>query len=262
MDSVLIIKTISAVLYPLGLVTLFAVLFVICGMRRQAVGAKSFALIAMMILFVSSNPIVARSLVFSLERQYPQLELDSIEAHDAIIVLGGGLRIPLPPAKHVQLAHGSDRYWYAARLFHAGKAEKVILSGGNVYQQTGLHGEAYYAAKLLQQWGVPEGAIDLESSSRTTSENRQNTLSLLEANDVKSALLVTSGIHMPRSYNLFSRLPVQITPASADVLIRTQNSPAVFNYLPSASALTLTTMAMHEYYGLWYQHLKKWASER
>lgn len=257
MDSVFIIKVISAVLYPLGLVSLFAVTSLICRIRHRAAGAKSFALAAVMILFLSSNPIVARNLVSSLENQYPQSELDLIAPHDAIIVLGGGLRVPLPPAKHAQLAHGSDRYWYAARLFHAGKSRKIILSGGNVYQQTGVQGEAYYAAKLLQQWGVPEAAIELDSTSRTTTENHKNTLALIVSNDIQSALLVTSAIHMPRAFSLFRQSPIQITPAPADFLIRQQSTPIIFNYLPSASALMMATAAIHEYYGTWYQYLTR-----
>lgn len=258
MDSVFIIKIVSALLYPLGLVFVSALLSLIYRFRRRALGARVWAVIAVTILLVSSNPMVANKLVSSLERQYPQLKMESIAVHDAIIVLGGGLRIPLPPAEHVQLGRGSDRYWYAAQLFHAGKGAKLILSGGNIYSQAGLQGEAYYAAQLLQQWGVPKEVINVDSNSRTTAENQSNTLKLIESNNVQSALLVTSAIHMPRAYNIFKRLPISITPASADVLIRQQNAPVIFRYLPSASALQLTTAAMHEYYGEWYQRLKGW----
>jgi len=256
MDSVLIIKIVSALLYPLGLVSVFTVLALIYRLRGGKLGAKLLAAISVLVLFVSSSPIFATKLALGLESQYPQLKIESIPEHDAIIVLGGGLRIPLPPAQYVQLSRGSDRYWHAARLFHAGKADKIIVSGGNVYKQPGFQGEAYYASQLLQQWGVPARAIQAELDSRTTGQNQENMLGMIRDQEIRSVLLVTSAVHMPRAHYLFSRMPVSITPASADVLVREQNAPAIFSYLPSASALALTTVAVHEYYGLWFEKLK------
>ena len=155
---------------------------------------------------------------YGLESQYKQVTIESLSQHDAIIVLGGGLRIPLRPAKYLQLSNGSDRYWYAAQLFHAGKAKKILLSGGNLYPQDGVFGEAFYASQLLQQWGVPENAIGFEHLSRTTSQNYQRVSELAETEQIQSAILLTSAIHMPRAYAMFSKLPIALTPASADVL--------------------------------------------
>lgn len=68
----------------------------------------------------------------SLENEYPQQVLAEITKHDTVIVFGGGLRIPLQPSQHSQLTSGSDRYWYAVRLYKAGKADKIILAGGSL----------------------------------------------------------------------------------------------------------------------------------
>lgn len=230
------------------------------------IGAKRwsqfFGLLAGLALILASNPMFASWLAFQLERQYPQQEISDIARHDAIIVLGGGLRLPQSPAKHTQIGHGSDRFWYATKLFRAGKANSIILTGGNVYAQSGLQSEAFYASQLLQEWGVPRGAILFEGESRTTQQNRQNTASFLVENNITSAILVTSAIHMPRAHREFSRLPIPITPASADVLIRHSQRPAIFNWIPSASALQLTTVALHEYYGRWFSELNVFISKR
>jgi uncharacterized SAM-binding protein YcdF (DUF218 family) len=218
--------------------------------------SKSLLVIAFSILLLSSNPRVARWLAFELESQYPQQHISDIQPHGAIIVLGGGLRLPQEPAKHTQIGNGSDRFWYAARLYRSGKAPIIILAGGNVYAQMGLKGEAHYASQLLQEWGVPKSAILIEASSRTTEENKRNTALFLVRHGVKSALLVTSALHMPRAHKSFSQLPIPITPASADVIIRDQQRPAVFDWIPSAGALHLSTVALHEYYGAWFNELK------
>jgi uncharacterized SAM-binding protein YcdF (DUF218 family) len=256
MDSVVVIKVISALLYPLGLASLCILLALIVFLRGRVLVARVCSTIAIAILLLASNPMLASKLVYSLEREHPQRAVGSFAKHDSIIVLGGGLRVPNAPAKYTQLTHGSDRYWYAARLYKAGKADKILISGGNVYPQPGIRSEAYYASELLQQWGVPAGAIELEVGSRTTDENQRNTVDLISQNRIQSALLVTSAIHMPRAYSLFLKLPIKITPAPADVLIRQQSSPAIFMLIPSASALRLTTVALHEYYGIWFAALK------
>lgn len=260
MDSVTTIKLISALLYPMGLVFLFAVLGIFgrlvfqYGWLRLFANISCFLSVGTLVLF--SNPMVANSLVQSLEEQYPQLELNEIERHDVVIVLGGGLRVPIYPAKHPQLTSGSDRYWYATRLFRAGKAKEIIVTGGNVYEQLGLKGEAYYAGQLMREWIVPSSAIIIEDQSRTTEQNRDNTARLIQEKGYSSALLVTSALHMPRAYQLFSSLPIKVTPASADVLILEREAPEVFSWMPSSNAMALSKAALHEYYGKWFADLK------
>ncbi|MBX2847884.1 MAG: YdcF family protein [Acidiferrobacterales bacterium] len=263
MDGVTIIKIISALIYPAGLIVVLICLgfvgrvFFKGALKNLASGCYFLAVLCFLIF---SNPIVATWLAKSLESQYPQVALRNIEEHDVAIVLGGGLRIPLPPAKHSQLTSGSDRYWYAVRLFRAGKASQVILTGGNVYQQEGYQGEAHYASQLIQEWGIPGSLILLDEDSRTTEQNRDNVARLLAQGKFESALLVTSALHMPRAYTLFKNLPIKLTPASADVIVRDSHAPEVFRWLPSASALRLSTVALHEYYGKWFTQLKAFIS--
>ncbi len=256
MDSVVLIKVISAALYPLGLVTVFAVVALYSRVRGRKSRAKLYVCISMLILLISSNPLFARYLVGELESRYPQKAIDEIEVHQAIIVLGGGLRVPSEPDKALQLGSASDRYWHAAQLYFAEKAPLIIIAGGNVYSRAGVPGEAFYVAELLGKWGVPASAIITEADSRTTAENAENVQRILEQKGIERALLVTSAIHMPRAYSLFEALPSSITPAVADVQIQPQVEPPVFSYLPSAGALKMTTLAMHEYYGQWFNQIK------
>lgn len=255
-DNVTLIKVISALLYPMGLLLVFVLsrlVFKAFGWRTLSrLCATSF----FMVLIFASNPKFARWLASNLEHQYPQRAIQNISKHDAIIVLGGGLRIPTAPALHAQLGHGADRYWYATRLYRSGRASKIVIAGGNVYTQPGLESEAAYASRLLQEWGVPRAAISVETTSRTTQQNLENVVALLEAEKIESALLVTSALHMPRAFALFNRLPIPVTPASADVLVREDYRPSVLDWLPSSSAMQLTTLALHEYYGHWFNRVR------
>ena len=257
MDSVIVIKVISALLYPAGLIVL-AVLFAYFLKWLNKLKLSRLSIVFAFLVFVlSSNTQVASWLVLSLEKQNPQLVLNELAVHDAIIVLGGGLKLPSKKVEYSQLTASSDRYWYAVRLYHAGKAKKIIVSGGNLIKQPGLKSEAYYARELLIEWGVPSSAIVLEQSSRTTNENKEGVAQLIKEHNFSSVLLVTSAMHMPRALDLFSSLPISITPAPADFVVRERAGVEGLAWLPSASAMNLTTRALHEYYGIWFNALKR-----
>lgn len=255
MDSVIFVKFVSALLYPIGLIVLAALLCCVFLWLNKKILSRLSLIFGVGVFLLSSNLSFATWLVTKLEAQYPQKEIVNVPKSDAILVLGGGLRMPTEPAKHVQLGAASDRYWYAVQLYNAGKSEKIILSGGNLVQRAGFESEAFYARELLIAWGVPKDVILIEEDSRTTLENKIFVQPVLKGNNVNSILLVTSAIHMPRAFGLFKSLPYQITPTSADVIVRHNNKSAL-SWLPSATAFNLTTVAMHEYYGLFYNNLK------
>lgn len=256
MDAIILKKVVTALLYPASLILIAGFLMIVFK-KIKAVKLSRFCGLAFIVSFLlSTNPAFARWLTYALERQYPQTSIATIKEHDAVIILGGGLRIPTPPAKQTQLSSASDRYWYAVQLYRAGKAKRILISAGNIIEQGDLYAEAVYARELLELWGIPPAAILIESKSRTTKENQQQVALLIHSNDISSALLVTSALHMPRAYGLFQTLPIKITPATADVLIRDADSIGILNWVPSASAMQLTTAALHEYYAIWYGRLK------
>jgi len=256
MDVIILKKVITALLYPASIISISGCLMVVFKKFRAIKLSRLCGLIFVVSFLLSTNPLFARWFAYSLERQYPQVPITNIKSHDVVIVLGGGLRIPTQPAIQTQLSSGSDRYWYAVQLYRAGKAERILISAGNIIEQEGLFTEAVYAKQLLELWGVPSDAILIEGKSRTTSENQQQVVSLIDKHGVNSALLVTSALHMPRAYSLFKNTSIKITPASADVLIRDADSIGFLNWVPSASAMQLTTVTLHEYYAIWYGSLK------
>jgi uncharacterized SAM-binding protein YcdF (DUF218 family) len=255
-DSVSLIKFVSLLIYPVGFIALLVCFGVICrilGLRKTSVTLWLLATIA---FFAASNPILSDRLLASLENRFPQLMMDQIPNGDVILVLGGGLRLPIAPRQVSQLTNGSDRYWLAAQLFKSSKAPQIVLSGGNVFEQAGMQSESYYAKQLLNQWGVPLESIVIEGSSRTTAQNANFTRQAIDSPD-KVILLVTSAWHMPRSLKEFSLFQASIVPVSADVVVDQSQAPNFYRYIPSSTALIKTRVALHEYYGMWYSELKK-----
>ena len=143
MDLVLIAKALSLLIYPVGLISVLlflALLYRLLQKHSLSIFCISLALVAFLF---SSNNYVAKSLVTSLEQQYPQLDIENTPSADVIIVLGGSLAPPATPRKFSQFTGRSNRFWLAGKLYLAGKAQYIILSGGNVFQQTGLQSEAH-----------------------------------------------------------------------------------------------------------------------
>jgi uncharacterized SAM-binding protein YcdF (DUF218 family) len=256
------IKLASALLYPLGLTFMCFSLSIALRVARKEKASYLALVLACVIVIGFSSPLVSTILSGSLEAQFPAVDVEDIPKHEAVVVLGGGIRIPTPPALRPQLGDASDRYLYAAELYLADRAEKIIISGGNLYKQEGLKGEAFYAKEFLKRMGVKHTDIYIEENSRTTEQNRNNVVNLMNELGFKKIILVTSALHMPRSLELFKSSTFEIYPAVADQQVRQSNAPWWTSLMPNADALRLSTKALHEYYGYWFYRLKAWLSEQ
>ena len=137
------------------------------------------------------------------ERSFPITPVGSSPQGDAIVVLGGDVAIPNSPRVTSQL--NGNRLIHAYRLYRAGKAPVILISGGNVFPQEGLDPEAVYSRRLLEEFGGPSDAILLESDSRNTHENAVRTRKILGAIGIDQILLVTSGFHMKRAVLTFEK---------------------------------------------------------
>jgi len=98
---------------------------------------------------------------------------------DVIIILGGG---------------SHERPLRAAQLFKEHAAPRIIITG---------EGDDQINRKLLLAAGVPASAIQVEGKSTTTQENAGFTLKLLRAENIHSAILVTSWYHSRRGLTTF-----------------------------------------------------------
>jgi len=240
---------------PLGLSLLlnsFGLLLLLFNKRSGFL----FAFLGVSVLYASSITAVANPLITSLESRYPAQAIGKLPAVDTIVVLGGGLGPPIKPRLETEINSSSDRLYYAAKLYIAGKGNRILLSGGNVFSQPNLKSSAEYAAQILIGWGVPEEAIIQEGISRNTYENTLETKRLL--NDSSTVLLVTSAFHMWRSVSLFTSQGIDVIPAPTDFKATIRKEPGFLSWLPRYGALNKSTIAFKEYLGYWVYRLKGW----
>jgi uncharacterized SAM-binding protein YcdF (DUF218 family) len=106
---------------------------------------------------------------------------------DVLIVLGGGLH---------------ERPLRAVELFQQRAAPRIIITGA---------GDDGFNRHILLANGIPENVIEVENKSETTQENALFTIKLLRAENVHSAILVTSWYHSRRALKTFEHYAPGIT---------------------------------------------------
>jgi uncharacterized SAM-binding protein YcdF (DUF218 family) len=219
---------------------------------------------ALIILFLSGNVWVSHWLAQSLEWQY--IVKTELPTTDAIVVLGGATRSHAYPRPDVDFTDAGDRVWYGANLYHAGKAPKIIVSGGSITWQGSGDPEADNLIKLLVKMGVPAADIIREPNSFNTRDNGVYVQKILKAQNFNSILLVTSAMHMPRSMAIFKRLGINAIAAPTDYRIsqlevdqpNRQTESVILSFIPNEDAFAMTTQAIREYIGIFVYRLRGW----
>lgn len=245
-------KIAGSLLYPLSLALLMLVAAVALW-RRRARPARLLAASALGWLWLWSTPWLAERAAASLERAHPPVLATDLPDADVIVLLGGLLTpSQAPDTPYADLNGAADRAWFAARLWHAGKAPIILCTGGLAPLSRASAPECPEVAGFLRDLGVPDPALRVESASRTTAENARETRRLL--GNGGRVLLVTSARHMPRALVAFRREGIDAVAAPADHQWRASRAFTLADLLPSPAALTLSTTVWHEWLGrLWYR---------
>ena len=149
----------------------------------------------------------------------------------------------------------------AARLFRKGYAPLIIATGGKitfVYDFPGSEGECM-ASFLRDVCRIDSSAIVIENEARDTHENATKSAAVLQRLGLKKdVILVTSAMHMYRSVKIFTKCGYTVHPAPADFRADKSSKKTILSFLPSVDALSATTDALHEYYGIIAYKIMGW----
>lgn len=242
-------KILPVFVMPLSVVIMLVVLALLFLRYNRRRTAGALLALGLVILLAASTPFVAGMLYRGIESRYPPVPLEDIPRGGCVIVLGGAVGAPLPPRVTHEFNEAIDRVYMTSRLYRAGKAPIVIVTGGNQPWSESKIAEADLIRDVLMEWGVPGEAIFLEGSSRNTRENALYTKNIINATNCQSPLLVTSAAHMPRAVAAFNSVGIAVTPVSTDVRVTRQSVPSIMDFIPSAGALAMTTEAIREWIG-------------
>jgi len=248
----------AALLSPLGLALVGLVLAMILFAWARAAAGQGVLAATFAVLYLSATPAVSRTLSAILETQYPPVAVAELPQADVIIVLGGVTSPAYAPRPAPELSQAADRLMHAADIYKAGKAPRILLSGGE-FGDGEASPEAEQMRDVLLRFGVPQADIVLEPGSIDTASNASLTHALMTENGWTNAILVTSATHMPRALATFRRQGLDPVPAATDVVSAGRSPWPWADWLPGADALDDTTRAVKELVGQLYYRLRSWS---
>jgi len=259
-------KFLPTLVYPTGLTAVLLVIALI--LRDRPTVRYRLIAVALITLWLGGHKLTSLTLVRALESRYPAMAPDDVPQAEAIVVLGGGTLEKGAPRPTHEVSEAGDRVIYAARLYGAGVAPLVVVSGSHgPFHPYGSEPGSAVMAELLTLCGVPEDAILQETVSVNTYENAAETVDLLEDRGITHVILVTSAMHMPRSMALFAKYDLDVTAAPTDFLA-TDGEIAYYaqpdlgvqlvHFLPDAGSLDKTSRAIKELIGIVIYRLRGW----
>jgi uncharacterized SAM-binding protein YcdF (DUF218 family) len=240
-------KLVISLISPLGTALFLGVMSLLLIRFKKIRFGSVVLTFSLLWLFVFSMPVVSNALRASVEAQFPPIEMGILSKKaQAIVVLGGGTQSAEVSGQMPDLNSGADRMWHAARLYHAGLAPILVLSGGGNLDVS-LNSEAEDMRTFLSDLGVPAEAMILEGLSRNSRQNAQFTADILRPQGINQVILVTSALHMRRAVASFENQGFTVIPAATDYEARTRFDWTGF--LPDASALNGSARAIKEIVG-------------
>lgn len=244
----MISKLVAAAISPLGTALCLGALALWLAARQHRRWAMGLGLVALLWLAAWSTPTLSLWARAQVESAYPPVPVAQLPLAQAIVVLGGALRPAWGQRTLPDMGPSADRVWHAARLFHAGKAPWVLLSGGG---PDGGPSEAEAMRSLLADLGVPAGVLLVEGQSRDTRQNAALSAALLRQRGLGKVLLVTSALHMPRARALFEAQGLVVVPAAIDH--EALDAPPMWPWLPDTGSLDGSGRAFKEWVGRWVE---------
>ena len=146
--------------------------------------------------------VAAGLLLYNAAQIMREASVDEPHAADAIVVFGAAEYVGHPsPVYRARLDHAYD-------LFERGLAPVIITTGGagkDLRYSEGQVGRDY-----LEGRGVPDVNLIAETQGENTDESVQRVATILRANGMHSALLVSDAYHLYRAQKMMAREGVQV----------------------------------------------------
>jgi uncharacterized SAM-binding protein YcdF (DUF218 family) len=240
---------VKALILPPGVNFLLLLLGLAAAALRWRKSGWLLTLVALLSLYLFSITPVSRMLLAGVE-SYPALP--PVIAHgdeQAIVVPGAGRYAGAPEyGGDTASTMALERLRYAAYL-HRQTGLPILVSGGTVF--SGVKPEAELLNDALRDVFNLEASW-LEDRGRNTWENARYSRAMLEPPGIERIILVTHAFHMPRAVYAFETAGFQVTPAPTAFSTRESAGSSWLDWIPSASALAGTHVALHEWLGLLY----------
>jgi uncharacterized SAM-binding protein YcdF (DUF218 family) len=140
-----------------------------------------------------------------------------------------------------------DRFFGGIALFKAGKAQRLVFTGGKMPWNNTKKTEGEVLKEYAISNGIPSGKILVTKDVENTADEAVAVKELISPS--KRITLVTSAYHMYRAKLLFEKQGFEVIPYKMDYKAAGNSTVTVMNYLPSAGSLELTEIGIRELLG-------------
>jgi len=239
-------KILPLIFSPLMLVIGLIVLGIIFNLRK-------FSLVGIIVLILSSLPIISNKFIAYLEKDYQPIEIADVENVDAIVVLSGMIRV-IGDEENLkyEFTDSVDRFFAGLDLFNNNKSPILILTRGKMPWSIGI-AEGEYLKELAIKYGVSEENIILTDEVQNTDQEAKAIKEIL-TEDAK-IILVTSAFHMPRAEKVFKAANINLITYPVDFQ-NSKSKTTMMDFIPSAGSLSQTSHFVREMIGRLYYNLK------
>ncbi|QOP45567.1 ElyC/SanA/YdcF family protein [Sulfurimonas paralvinellae] len=239
-------KFISFFLEPVGLILTLLALGIYYFYAKNENRAEKFFLASFFLLLLFAYPPFANYLVSGLENQYAKYDYKQSAAY--IHVLGNGHDTDPSQPISSQISDAGIKRVVEGIIIHNHMSDSKIIFTG--YEGKTDISNAQMNARLARELNVSRSDILINPLPKDTKEEALFTKMVVGD---KPFVLVTSASHMPRAMMLFESLGMH--PIAAPTSFYKQEFQGYLR-APSAHALFVSTLAIHEYIGIAWAKVK------
>jgi uncharacterized SAM-binding protein YcdF (DUF218 family) len=208
---------------------------------------KKLIYIAIGVLYIISTPIFSNNFFKLVEGSEYRKPISGIDSADAIVVLSGMLEInEVGDSTYIEWGD-PDRFIGGMALFKAGKAQKLVLTGGKMPWDKAKKTEGEVLKEYAISNGIPSEKIFVTKDVENTADEAVAVKKLISPS--KRIILVTSAYHMYRAKRLFEKQGFEVIPFKVDYKSERNTEMTIIDFLPSADNLKTTETAVREIIG-------------
>jgi uncharacterized SAM-binding protein YcdF (DUF218 family) len=227
---------------------------------------KIYSVMGLILLYALSTFFVADFLFEKIEGKELKYFAKDAKPADGIVVLSGMMVHVESDAGPIPEWDDADRFFAGIDLYQAGKAPRLIFTGGTLPWEKVSLNEGMVLKTFAQRMGVPEASITVSREAQNTAQEAEAVWELFVskasqqslASDMShppKILLVTSAFHMPRAQRLFERQGFEVEAFPVDFKVRARVMTPM-DFLPNPHALRMTDILVRELLGRFYYQLK------
>lgn len=215
---------------------------------------KKLIYIAIGLLYILSTPIFSNNFFKLVEGSEYRKPISAIDSADAIVVLSGMLEInEVGDSSYIEWGD-PDRFFGGIALFKAGKAQKLVFTGGKMPWDKVKKTEGEVLKEYAISNGIPAEKIFVTKDVENTADEAVAVKELISPS--KRIILVTSAFHMYRAKMLFEKQGFEVISIKVDYKAGGNNQVSFMDFLPSAGNLLLTETGVREILGRLFYIIK------